>query len=348
MSFVCPDCKVPLLRKENFSCEKCGVEWKLKDDVPVFFKDAPPYWCELSQDEAALMLKDCEENGWELGVKKYFTEEQVFFIKDESRINWRFNVEGTTEGKVLDAGCGWGTLALSFAKKGAEVWAFEPAWERVKFVETVARQENLDKLTAVCGDVQKLPFEDNFFDVVIFNGVVEWLGLSDESISADKVQERVLKEAYRVLKPGGTLYIGIENRLAYFYFLGAKDPHSGLRFVNLMPRFMANIYSKLLKKRKYSTYIYSIPGFTKLLSRVGFNDTKFYTPIPGYLNFKYIVPLYDIRQFRYWVDKFLAEKISFMSKRKQILWRIAVCIFKTPLGHLSKYFVPDYSIYAKK
>ena len=171
---------------------------------------------------------------------------------------------------------------------------------------------------------------------------------AQNSSVADKVQERVLKDVHRVLKPGGSVYIGIENRLAYFYFLGKKDPHSGLRFVNLMPRFLADFYSMLVKGHKYHTYIHSMGGYRRLLNRAGFKKTEFFTPVPGYLNFKYIIPLADEREINYWVKRLVSEKFLFASFRLRFLYALVCFFLKTPFAGLLKYFVPDYSIVGTK
>ena len=41
-------------------------------------------------------------------------------------------------------------------------------------------------------------------------------------------QQNVIRNAYNLLKPGGVLYIGIENKYGLKYLLGEKDDHSGL------------------------------------------------------------------------------------------------------------------------
>ena len=51
----------------------------------------------------------------------------------------------------------------------------------------------LKNVEFVCGSSDKLPFENDFFDIIASNGIY--------NLSPDK--EKVMAEVYRVLKPGG-------------------------------------------------------------------------------------------------------------------------------------------------
>ena len=347
--FVCPECKNDLEEKDSrYYCTKCPQAWDVRDGIPVFLSQATPYWSELPREKAVQLNEMAESTGWHAAIQKFFPEELQHFVLDDSRINWKYTVESNTAGRVLDAGSGWGTLAFALARDGAEVYAFEPIWERIRFIDIRCRQDDVGNLIPVCGDLLHLPFPDNLFDLVILNGVVEWLGLSDMSVRAGEVQKRVLKDILRILKPGGSVYIGIENRFAYFYFLGKKDPHSGLRFVNLMPRRAADIYSGLVKKQKYRTYIYSLNGYRDLLDKAGFTKIDFYTPLPGYLNFKYLIPLGRKQAMVYWLNNLISERLLFAPFVFRLLFSVVRLLFKTPLAGIAGYFVPDFSIVAVK
>ncbi len=347
--FICPLCKSSLLDKgDSYLCIKCSSLWPVKEGIPVFLDKDVPYWHDLSKEEALKMLKEAETNGWRASLDKFLTSTLKDFVCNYKRINWKYIIDSDTGGNILDIGSGWGTLAFAFAKQSRNVFALEPVWERVKFIQIVKEQENLTNLYPVCASALKIPFNDNFFDVVIANGVLEWIAFSDTSSPPQKVQEKMLTNIYRILKQGGSLYIGIENALAYFYFLGKKDPHSGLRFATFMPRFLANFYSKMVKKKEYRTYIYSINGYKELLRKAGFKKISFYTPVPGYLNFKYIVSLDAFNVFKYWVSNVLYPQFLFSP---YLLRRIIKIMARTleflPLGFL-RYFVPDLSIVAEK
>lgn len=101
---------------------------------------------------------------------------------------------------VLDIGSGAGTDALIAAKLVGEkgrVFGIDITEEMIKKARKNANKNGLKNITIVKADAENLPFVDNFFDVVISNGVIN-LVLN---------KGKVFKEIYRVLKPGGTLSI---------------------------------------------------------------------------------------------------------------------------------------------
>ena len=100
--------------------------------------------------------------------------------------------------KVLDAGCGYcGTAMYIASKKKCHIEAITIVEEQVKTAKKVIKEKKLDNYINVSvQDYTNTNFKGNTFDVIY--------GL--ESICyADK--SKFLKEAYRLLKPNGTLII---------------------------------------------------------------------------------------------------------------------------------------------
>lgn len=102
-------------------------------------------------------------------------------------------------GKVLDIAGGTGDLSRGWAKrvgKTGEVWLTDINSSML----TVGRDRLLDEglilPVAVC-DAEKLPFPDNYFDLVSVS-----FGLRNMTH-----KDVALQEMYRVLKPGGTLLV---------------------------------------------------------------------------------------------------------------------------------------------
>lgn len=122
-------------------------------------------------------------------------------------------VWGGIEGlSVLDAGCGWGGLAVELARAGAHVHASDVVPVHVE--ATALRVPSAR--TAVCDgrELSKLPFRD--FDVVFLHSVIEHVVVDrrDYRGRADPVlhdQQRVISEAASLLKPGGRLFLSTGN-----------------------------------------------------------------------------------------------------------------------------------------
>jgi SAM-dependent methyltransferase len=167
----------------------------------------------------------------------------------------------------------------------------DATFERVKFVAIRARQDGRSNVTPVLGSAMKLPVPNNSLDIVAFNGVLEWLGGIDKKRNPVELQREALREAWRVLKPGGYAYIGIENRYSLRYMLGDQDDHSFIRFTSLMPRSVANLYCRLRTGEPYFTHTHSLAMYQRLLNETGFSGVKSYLPWPDYRNPTSIIPL---------------------------------------------------------
>ena len=101
---------------------------------------------------------------------------------------------------VLDLGCGAGMDSLIAAQQvgpGGHVNAVDMTESMLARTAASARAMGLDNVTTRLAYAEELPVADESIDVVISNGVV--------NLTPDK--EAVMREVWRVLKPGGRLQI---------------------------------------------------------------------------------------------------------------------------------------------
>lgn len=101
---------------------------------------------------------------------------------------------------VLDLGSGSGTdvfIAAHHAGDTGSVTGIDMTREQIEKARTVRDEAGIDNVSFESGYIEDLPFEDDAFDVVISNGVI--------NLSPEK--DRVYEEASRVLKPDGRLAI---------------------------------------------------------------------------------------------------------------------------------------------
>lgn len=108
----------------------------------------------------------------------------------------------TSKGKkVLEIGCGIGNDGIEFAKAGAIYTGIDLSSKSVELCKENFSFENLTG-DIINVDGENLPFEDNTFDIIYSWGVIHHA----------PSMENVIKEIYRVLKPGGRITIMIYNR----------------------------------------------------------------------------------------------------------------------------------------
>jgi SAM-dependent methyltransferase len=114
---------------------------------------------------------------------------------------WHLKVAGRDiipfqdEGRILDVGCGPGKVMRVLRDRGWDVHGVD--FSSVAVEHARARWG----LNVTCGDLQQAHYKDDYFDVVMFNHSLEHmynpLG--------------TLHEAYRILKPGGLLFVTLPN-----------------------------------------------------------------------------------------------------------------------------------------
>ena len=102
--------------------------------------------------------------------------------------------------RVLNAGCGAGSMTLALMDKGCHVTSLDASAAFVESLATRLRELHPDAEPAVLvGDVGEMPFEDADFDVVVCGEVLEHL----------EDDRGAVGELARVLRPGGSLVVSV-------------------------------------------------------------------------------------------------------------------------------------------
>lgn len=167
--------------------------------------------------------------------------------------------------EVLEIGAGMGAVTGAIAKRCAHLDCIELSKRRS--LVNAHRHKELDNIEIFVGNFQDVPVKKKY-DVITLIGVFEY---AFHYIDSPKPYEDFLTTVSACLKPGGKLYIAIENKLGMKYFAGYHEDHLGKPFVGIEG------YHKSDKVKTFSK-----SQLERLILENGFASTYFYYPFPDY------------------------------------------------------------------
>jgi arsenite methyltransferase len=156
------------------------------------------FWVRFLWITAAIFLVECLIMVWGSKVGKF-----------RARDNFVNSISWSGGEKVLDIGCGHGLMLIGAAKKlrdgkatGIDLWQKQDQAgnSREATMRNVRLENVADRVELIDGDARKLPFGDNVFDVVVSSWALH-------NIYDRKERDGAVREAARVLKPGGHIRI---------------------------------------------------------------------------------------------------------------------------------------------
>jgi SAM-dependent methyltransferase len=146
----------------------------------------------------------------------------------EKLLKWLSRLIDT--GRHLDicvVGCGHApTIMLSLMKAGHSVTGIEPVASYVDSAKGFLRNEQC----VLQGAAEKLPLQDSSQDVVLLENVIEHV----DSVSLS------LSEAFRVIRPGGLMYVDTNNRHRLSIF--GKNNEFRVRLFPYLPSLLKEAY----------------------------------------------------------------------------------------------------------
>ncbi|HET6217271.1 MAG TPA: class I SAM-dependent methyltransferase [Acidobacteriaceae bacterium] len=110
--------------------------------------------------------------------------------------------------RVLDAGCGYGRNLVYLLRVGSEIFALDADADGVEHVRQLSTSLNtgLPAENFQVGSIERMPFPDSLADVVICSSVLHFA-------RDDRHFREMLKELWRVLRPGGMLFCRLGSRI---------------------------------------------------------------------------------------------------------------------------------------
>lgn len=178
---------------------------------------------------------------WERHVAAYYQQEHIRLIK-----KWGGELAAKTFLKtdLFEEAIGQGEFLFWSKAQGADVWGMDISLSVVRKMKERALAGGISFGRGIVSDVRRASFQDKSFDVIFSNSTLDNLSNSDVKAA--------LSELYRILKPGGTLILTLDNAHNPLYRLGYA----------LEGLFKTNKY--------YQGHCYSVAEATRLVEAAGF------------------------------------------------------------------------------
>ncbi len=290
---ICLKCEKTLVHgTRRMECLVCGTQWPVDRGIPSY--DSAQYYGEVSQETMLDLIALAEKGHWRSAARTMFEDsnpELYNYVADLNRASWIPILPIGPHSTVLDVNSGLGAVTHALALNYHHVVSVEPVAEMARFAKVRLDQEGLKNVELVHTTLDVLPFSKSTFDLIVLNGVLEWVRQWRSSRTSREAQIEALKDLRRLLKPHGVLVIGSENRIGYTRFLHRTD-HAPGQFTNRMVRWFASLYRRLKKPGFYRSlmdptkghrrYTHTPQGYLNLLRQAGFPLVDLWWPPNGY------------------------------------------------------------------
>jgi ubiquinone/menaquinone biosynthesis C-methylase UbiE len=207
---------------------------------------------------------------------------------------------------VLEVGCGIATDGLEFAKNGARYVGVDLTPKSIELAKERFGLFGVPGRFEVANAEECLPFPDGSFDHVYSFGVIHH----------SPAPERIVREIYRVLRPGGTLTVMLYNRSSINYYIEIMFLRKLFRWC-LLPAFMPGLLAAVTGFDRWK-----LEGHRKLLRQkatkqqwVSMNTDGPFCPLSRVYNYEEARALFHaFENVRQEVWEFNVDHWSFLGK----------------------------------
>ncbi|MBV6521950.1 MAG: Ubiquinone biosynthesis O-methyltransferase [Gemmatimonadaceae bacterium] len=278
LSLRCPRCTAPLTDARPVCCATCGTEWPEVAGIVDWRFDQPDPYLTLEKDRAAAealasraasldfpallasyydgnaLVPAAQARAIVRGTLAAPARAAAFLDQSLGQLKRRL----APGSKVLDAGSGTGPLAVELARRGMDVIAVDIGMRWLTLAEARARAAGV-RIAICCSGIHRLPIADAQVDAIMAESLLEVV----------PSQSAMLRELFRVLRPGGELALSTPNPWS-----PGPDPHTGVPFTSWLPPGGVNALARMRGIVPPRRTFVSRNTLRDLLANAGFADIR--------------------------------------------------------------------------
>ncbi|MGO4546877.1 class I SAM-dependent methyltransferase [Paenibacillus sp. 2TAB23] len=307
-------------------------------------------YADLPEQEEINLIKELQQKKWEEVVaQRYFKKQPWLYriITDPGRSQFLDIINVKPGGLYLDVGSGWGQVAIPLARYGKSI-AFDLTKNRLDILLEIAKQEKVN-LSRIQGNFLTFPFNEEIFDLIVFNGSLEWIASGRaENESIKECQINALSKAASLLTNDGIIYIGIENSLGAKYIMGTHDDHTSMSHLMYLSEKFANEKYNAIRNKSIPAKTWSLSEYEQLFQDAGLSIERVYACYPDYKLIRVMVQLEDVNSYLLKNSHQVLEYdgsnghgIEYQNELRHLYNTLA-------LNNVAQYFCPSYGFVLKK
>ena len=266
------------------------------------FSDTDRYWGRDPTSEVGAILEDARQQGWDEAVHRQLPardRDAYRRIFDPRRADWFYLGSVEQRRVALELGAGWGGASLRLAKLLDHVVAVDGVLGRTRFAQLLFEQEGIENAVAVHADASVLPLRPESCDLVVVNDGFECANSWSSERDPAAAQRSLLSKTYLLLRPGGSLCLGVTNRCSASSMLARRrgeDRGTALR--------------------------HSVFGYRRLLESAGFAEVEAYAAFPSHHHPRMLVPLSDPAKLAWASELSLARRARKLGTARRLIHRL--------------------------
>lgn len=214
-TFYCPECKNELVLSDNFfSCNNCKIKYSFKNGIGLFPISVKQ---NLFNDKIRKLILRIQNTDYNSAIENFVNENEEFrtsltYTKYDRSVDSIFHCIGKNTERCLEINSGLGNKTESLSNIFNNVFSIEFNDDFLEFQKIRFEQKKCKNIFIGKSDIFKLPFPDNYFDLVLGNDIMNSI-LKMYNGNALEIQNKLLKELKRVINSKGKIVFGINKNL---------------------------------------------------------------------------------------------------------------------------------------
>ena len=214
--FYCPECKNELFSFENkLHCNKCSQGYVCNDNYAIFDH------CFSVNTESKTEIKDLitkiDRNGYQCAVDEFVIlnpdlKPLLVYSKFDKSADIIFHGIGRNTSRCLEIKSELGNISEILSNIFMHVYSIEFNDEYAELQKRRFNRNNCNNVSVTQCDLLKLPFPDNFFDMILCNGVLDNITTFVQKYGSSEAQEKLVLELKRVINDDGCIIFGVQNK----------------------------------------------------------------------------------------------------------------------------------------